>query len=480
MEKIKKKITITFVVSVLMAIVYELLLKFAFKSEAIFLIDEILIDAMILFFIGLHFAVGFSKLYNFIISHRYKISSVLIILFTVLQYSGVILDESASTTLKFMQAFWWNVRWFALILVSFEFCKILTNRNEKIALCGAIAIAFSSVVQWKFTDYLVEIIVLGELLIVLLDKFLTEKKFSNKIVYSLGMSLCIILYAFIEHFSWMISFGYLFLALGIWIFIKNRNVYKISKKDVILILINFLLIIVNEYIYYVFAQNGNTNMLVVQNKKQNGISFLFSYLYNCLLPFKDIGDNVKLSNIFSVFPVPMIIAIYYIYKKEKHVSFLLPVVTVAVLETVFCISGFPELIGNITLFKYVALENAIVAVGFANFYILLYMIANIEEEVFSIKPSMRISIVFACLLVFVPLPKVISSRIYLSLVACALCLFTFLFLNNSDKRYRKAFLAVLVLFTLIGGLFVNPITKGGKIVKQIGIDQKNIQNLNEN
>ena len=480
MKEKKKKVVTTFVVSVLIAIMYELISKFAFKIETQFLIDEIMIDSIILSFIGFHFAVGFSNLYSFIIKHRYKISGILFILFTALQYSGVILDESASTTLKFMQAFWWNARWFALILVSFEFCKLLTNRNEKIALCGTITIAFSSVVQWRFIDYLIEIIILGELIIVLLDKFLTEKKFLNKIPYSLGISLCIIFYAFTEHFSWMISFGYIFLSLGIWIFIKNRNVYKISKKDLILILINLALVILNEYIYYIFAQNGNKNMLIVQDKKQNGISYLFSYLYSCLLPFKDIGDNLKLSNIISVFPVPMIIALYYIYKKEKHISFLLPLSTIAVLETVFCISGFPELIGKITLFKYVTLENAVIAVNFINLYILLYMIANIEEEVFSIKESMRIAVIFACLLVFVPLPKVISSRIYLSLVACTLCLFTFLFLNNSDKRYRKAFLALLVLFTLIGGVFVNPITKGGQIIKQIGANEKYIENVKEN
>lgn len=478
MEKTKKKIVLTVIFSIIISVVFELIMKYGFENDGNLLVDKIIIDSMILFYLGLHFVVGFSKLYDFIIKHRYKISGILLLIFTLLQYSGAPSDLLKTNTIKFMQAFWWNFRFFALILVSFEFCKLLTKENEKISLAGSIIITFSGACQWMFGEYLIEVLTLGELLIILLNKFLLETKFKKKILYSLAMSICIIMYAFTAHFSWMISFGYLFVAIAIWVFIKNRKEYKVNKKDVILFIINLALIIANEIIFYVVIGNGNIGL--AKESKGGGMPYLFSYLYNFLLPYKNIGDEVLLSSVISICPVPMIMAIYYLYTKEKHISFLIPVSIVAVIEAVVCMSGLPDVIERFTLFSNVTAVNAAVVVGFANLYLLLYMITNIEEEIVSFKVSMRLSILFMCIMVFMPLPSLISSKGYVTLFSAILCMFTFLFLNNKDKKYRKVLMTFLVLFTLAGGIFVNPVVKGGKVVRQIGIDRFNAEIIEEN
>ena len=128
---------------------------------------------------------------------------------------------------------------------------------------------------------------------------------------------------------------------------------------------------------------------------------------------------------------------------------------VAVLETVFCISGFPDNISKILFLQNVTAPMASVAVGFANFYLMLYMLSNIEEELISIKASVRVTILIMCIMAFVPLPTVISGRGYLSLISSVLGVYTFLFLNNYDKRYKNLLLIFLLIFSLLGGIFIN-------------------------
>ncbi len=559
MKNTKKRIIITAVVSILLAVVYEMILKFALKVESNFLADKILVDTMILFFIGLHFALGFSKLYDFLIKNRYKIAGILLILFTLLQYSGssngilsyCVLEREKNNTLMGVVrgirsdehsletavaisqknndygyyndkirgtatdvfsvihapvkdilsigrlynighiifqnsgmgvAFSWNLKLLSLILITYELCSLITNKNKIISVVGTIMVTFSGFMQWWS---IVDIVIYGELAIVLLNKFMTSEKFSIRILCLLGIAIAAISYIFTFYPPYMVSFGYLFLALAIWIMLKNRKIYKITLKDgcVIGVMILFIVYLCLRY----WNLSANTLHILMNTSYPgersetggNGIVYLFSYLYNFLLPFMNVGDNCSVASIISIFPIPMIMAIYYIYKKEKHAAFLLPLAIVAVLETVFCISGFPQIISNITLFKYVIVERAAVAVGFANFYILIYMLANIQEELISMKSTIKVSILIMIVLCFVPLPEVIASRNYLSIFAGILCLYTFLFLNQHDSRYRKVLLAFLTIFTLVGGLFVNPITKGVSAVTETKLGKK-IQEVTEN
>lgn len=542
MEKNTKKIIKTIGISVIIAIIYEILLKYIFKVETEYLIDKIIVDSLILSFIGFHIAFGISKLYDFIIKHRFKIASVCVIVFTLLQYSGssngilsnlvlepeknnmllgvnrsIRSDEYAlETPLAVSQknnnynynnellrgittdvfsivhapvkdilsigklynfgyfflssgmalAFYWNLRFFVLILVSYELCSIITNKNKGISVVATIIIVFSGAVQWNYSNAFVDILIFGQLALVLLDKFMNSDKFKIKLLCLIGITLSAISYIFTFYPAYMVALGYVFLALAIWIIIKNRKNVKINLKDIISIAGCIAVIIILCFRYLNLSSNTldivyNTSYPGERTETGGGaLPYLFSYLYNFLLPYMEIGDNCSLASIISLFPIPMIMAILYMYKKEKHISFLLPLSIVGVLETVFCISGFPEIISKITLFNYTLVERVAVAVGFANFYLLIYMLANIQENFVNIKSAIRISLILICVVAFVPLPTAISNRGYMSLFAALLCLYTFAFLNNGDLRYRKVLLTFLVIFSLIGGLLVNPITKG--------------------
>ena len=307
MKTQKKKVIILGIISIILSIICVFV-----KKYDTFLVDRIIIFSFIIFFCGLHFIFGFKTLYNFIIKYRYRISAILIILFTILGYSGSSIgilshhileqdknntiigvprginsDEYALETLISISqknngfsyynnllrgtktdvfsilhvpvndivsisrifnigyyflnsdmalALWWNLRLFALILVSFELCMIITNKNEFISICGSIIIAFSGVCQWWISHHIVDIMIFGQMFLVLTEKFMQTKSLKIKFICIFGITLSVLGYIFTQYPAWMISFGYVFLAMFIWILIKNKKNYKITIGDILLII----------------------------------------------------------------------------------------------------------------------------------------------------------------------------------------------------------------------------------------------------
>lgn len=348
-----------------------------------------------------------------------------------------------------------TIRLIILLFVSFKLAMILTNNRKKVSYCSMIIIGLSGACLWNFNSLLIEILIFGESIILLLDRFLKEENFKKKILYSVCLFIFVILYALTMSLSFMIGFAYVFLAMSIWIIVKNKKVCKINNKDFIILFLEIIMstsIIVISYKY--LGKNYLEENLRLLSTKKGNLNYIFSYLYNFILPYKEIENKKVLGNIISAFPIPMIMAFVYMYKNEKHTEFLLPMSVVAVLETIFCISGVPEIIANITMLKYVNAQNIAVVVSFINFYMLLYMLSNIEEEFVGIKSSIRISIAIMIIIIFIQLPTAISSKNYVTIFSCLLCLYVFLFLNNKDERYQKVLFAFMYIFTLIG-MFAN-------------------------
>lgn len=377
-------------------------------------------------------------------------------------------------------AFWWNFRLIALILATYELCMIITDKNKFYSIAGMIIIAFSSTLQWNFSTCLVDIIIFGEIMIILIDLFMkSNDKRLLKLGISIGFSVCLISYIFTFDIENMISFGYLFLAIAIWVIIKNKKEYKFKISDLVYIVIPIIISILLNYRYYIVS-NGNTifSSAIERVRTQSGLSLLFSYIYSVFLPFKEVQNAWYFASIMSVFPVPIIIAFYYLYKNDKHTEFLFPIAVIVTIELIHCFSGLPTVISNILLFKYVSVQSAALVIGFANVYLYLYILSNINEKIFNIKYAIRITLITVCFVAFISRPSELSSSGIVYAYACIYCLFAFLLLNSNDKKYKKVFFTFAIIFTIISGGFVNPITKGASIINKTELAEK-IQELSK-
>lgn len=387
------------------------------------------------------------KITDKIIDNRFKISGMLIVLLGIIGFffQDSSLKEWIVTTNKLF-CFWLNIKFFALILSTYELLLIITNNSRKLSFIATIVLAFSGTVQWNLNN--IDSLVIGEIIVLLINSFFNKDELKEKIFCCLGIIIFSISYVFTFR-PYAIAFGYVFGALIIWNIIKNKDKLKQNRKIVVLEILTFLLTIIGMISAITFFNNNNTEYIEVEG---NGFAVLFTYLYNFLLPFYQLENRELFASILSVFPVPMFIALYYLYKNEKHIEFLLPISIVMVIESVFCMSGFPEIINNFSLFSQTNAFRVSAAVQLANFFVMFYFIGNVKEELFSVKHSMRITIVLACLTIFIGLPSIFVSKKFMYIFACETTLFSFLFLNFTDRKYQKVFLFFLLIFTLIGGV----------------------------
>ncbi len=445
-----KKYIILGIVALILAIIIEFILVKS-NTFSTFAIGNVLAIFGIIEFIGLHFVVNFKKLYDYIIDNRYIISIVLIIVSTIvgfMQNTMSIKDWFLCTNIPL--CLWWNIKFFALILASYELIQIITD-NRYMSIAGAIIISMSGAIQWNF-EY-INSIILGEIIIVLLNNLMNSKEAKNKLINSCATIILSFLYMQTT-LSFAIAFSYIWFALIVWLLIKNKN--QIQENKTIKWIIGTLFVSTIASVCSLKFVISKFQYDPIENS--SGASYLFTYIYNIFLPFTNINKKYFYGNFISLFPIPMLVSLYYLYRNDKHVEFLLPITIITVIETIFCISGFPRIINNILGFNKVTVARCSVAVNFANLLILFYMITNIDE-IFKLKTAIKLTLISVCILAFINYPIEFATRKFLYLFAAELCSLFLLFYNYGNKKYKKVLVSFIVLFTLISGIFVNPIVK---------------------
>ena len=348
-------------------------------------------------------------------------------------------------------------RFFAFLVSTNIFLKQLTNGDEKTSKWGTIIICLSSA---ALTGMNFDVITFGEIFLIFLNKITdseiskdeTEKeKKIKKLLYFLGIIISALAYIFTLNLSLEISFGYVFLALAIWICIKNKKKYKITLKTILSVILTvfiiFLIVFIVEHFTELFSQ---AVQIYNTERTGNGLVYNFSYLYNFLMPYKDSGNNVELASMLSVFPVPIILAMFYLYKKEKHEEFLFPMLCVITLEIVWSMVNLPEILSTVTGLCLVSIKDATLAVALANIYLFLYMFANVEEEAISFASAIRITLLVLIFNFFVAKPEAYSAKIYNYIFAGILTLESFLMLCYTDKRYKTVALWIMAILTIAG------------------------------
>lgn len=363
----------------------------------------------------------------------------------------------------------------ASLLITYEFFLILTDKKKYLSLVGTILVMASSFIAWWFREA-IEIIALGELALIALDKFMNSKDTKWKAVWTAVFSYSAISYILVLYPAWQVSFGYVFLSLAIWVIIKNFKNYKENnynkKIDIICLVCLLIAVIVVCGIFYFTSRDAITAIINTSypgardETGGHGIKYLFSYLYSFMLPFRQDFDVMEFASFMSFFPVPLIMGLVYLYKKEKHGEFILPLLVAIVLETVWCMSGMPAILAKFTMLNVVPVERCAVAVGLASIYLYIYMFANVEEKIFKQTHSGYIVLAILIALFFIDVPTVLNTKGNLYIFVMIEALGGFLLLNIGDKNYQKLFLGFAVIVSLVSSVFVNPVSIGIKPITE--------------
>lgn len=281
-------------------------------------------------------------------------------------------------------SFYWYARLVAMMLGSYELCLILTKRNKKVSLCGMIVITFSAAVQWW---YCMQVLIWGQIVVVLVDKFMTTNKKRNKYLCALGILVSGLSYIFEFYPAWQISFGYVFLALIIWILIKNIKYekYRFTKHDVAVIVITLLCIALLLGRWYMLSKDTlaaemNTDYPGERNEVGGGALNLYSYFYNIFFPTEEYLNPCEYSSMLSLFPIPLILGLIYVIRNKKDLHFWIPMLVVGGFLSIWCVYGFPEFLAVLTKMSMSTAGRASIPLGTVCIYMLIYLIDSFTHS----------------------------------------------------------------------------------------------------
>lgn len=382
-------------------------------------------------------------------------------------------------------SFWWYGRLVALILISFELCMILTNKNKKISIVGMLLIVLSPAVQWWYSNFITDILIWGSLIIVLVNKFMLSNNQRTKIFCLIGIAIGVISYIFTFYPAWIISFGYVYFALFVWVILKNKREYKINLKDIIGIILVIVFIVSIGIRYYMISSetlkiNLNTDYpgeRFILGGEQNGMANLFSYVYAIVLPFKTYVNQCEKSSMLSFYPIPIIMGIMLLIKdkenRKKLLMFLIPVIMVSALLSVWTFVETNKVFAKLTLLYMVPCNRGIIPLGFSQILLLIFVLGNMNKEtkLFSKKQSIVLALVILlCGLYIINENAVdvfkdyLNKQIIICLIPLNILVFYLILSYNNEKKNNKKLYILLVLYATISGAFVNPVIKGVNVI----------------
>lgn len=390
-------------------------------------------------------------------------------------------------------SFYWYARLVAMMLGSYELCLILTKRNKKVSLCGMIVITFSAAVQWW---YCMQVLIWGQIVVVLVDKFMTTNKKRNKYLCALGILVSGLSYIFEFYPAWQISFGYVFLALIIWILIKNIKYekYRFTKHDVAVIVITLLCIALLLGRWYMLSKDTlaaemNTDYPGERNEVGGRALNLYSYFYNIFFPTEEYLNPCEYSSMLSLFPIPLILGLIYVIRNKKDLHFWIPMLVVGGFLSIWCVYGFPEFLAVLTKMSMSTAGRASIPLGTVCIYILIYLIGNFEtdDKLINKKLSYVLSGIFILFIIYKAKTTIgfaeefhyldkfkilLGGEIFLALI--------FGVLNINNEKIKNYTIYGLIAVALITGLGVNPVIRTTDVLytKPVAIKMQEIKKEN--
>ena len=384
-------------------------------------------------------------------------------------------------------SFLWAASIIALLLVSFEFCMVISKNNKLASLLGMLLISFSASTQW-WQCY--NIFTWGMLAIVLFDKFMLTKKFSTKILCSIGIFISGISYIFYFYPTWQVPYGYIYLAVLIWVIIKNWKEYKINKKDILLIIAIILAIGAILGIYFVKSADALkliTGTDYPGKRFETGgkeIKTIFSYVYSIIFPYKidTIGNPCELSSMISFYPIPMLIALIYLVrniKNKKYFSFLIPMLIISIVYSIFMVFGVNEMFAKITLLYMTPAGRLAVPLGFSQILLIVYMLGNftkddiiLKNEIIKKAGTVLASIAIMYIALKTDMNILQNHPMYIYICGLILVYGIYQIVNINEEKNKKRLIMLLIPVAILTGATVHPIQKGISVLTDKPVAKK--------
>lgn len=379
-------------------------------------------------------------------------------------------------------SFSWYGKVLALILVSFEFFMLITNKKKLVSMFGMILVVFSAATQWW---NMTEVMIWGMLALVLIDKFMLTEKLKVKIACAIGILISAISYVFIFYPAWQIPFAYIYLAVFIWIMIKNWKQYKINFKDILMVIL-VILAVAGIFLHYYI--NSKDTLNVVTSTAYPGERFelggnadnvVFSYVYSFLFPYTKMDNPCELSGMLSLFPIPMIAAMVFLIRNKKKgiKSFLIPMLLINILFSVWALVQTNEIFARFTLLYMVPASRLAVPLGLAQIILMIYVMGHCEKEdkLIGKNTAIVLSVIASVIILSIAIKtdrENVMGELKSYICGIIVLVSTFLLFTTNKEKNKEKLIGLLIPIALLTGATVNPIQKGISVLKEKPIAKK--------
>ena len=390
-------------------------------------------------------------------------------------------------------SFWWISRILALFLVTIEFGMIFTKKNKLLSFLLSVLITFSSCVHWWYSTYLLELLIFGQLCVVLLHLYLSQPIHKKKQKFALAVCLAISMLGFAAPLypAWEIPLAIIYGGLGIILIVNFLSFRKFQKFDYYMLLLVMFIVV---FILARFFLMSHDTIKVMSNTVYPGerfilggnyIQYMFNYYAGIFTSFINITNPCEPSNFLCLYPLPILFACFSIFnkmvKREKNRHEIVFLTFLAILGSLFLIFPFPKFLAKITFFYLVPVERSALIVRLLSTYILVFLISQVsyvrvnKKNIFIATCLAGFLSVFTVLISYNINKNVFDAKIYLlSILLIFILIFSYFF---SSRRNCKIFLVIVSVLSFISTFYVNPIIKGLSVVydKPVVEVAKNIQ-----
>ena len=374
-------------------------------------------------------------------------------------------------------SWFWAGRLIALFLVTFELFMLLTKGKKGYSVMAAFLIAFAPVVQWWFAiNFFVEMLVAGQLAILMIYHFMNTDHLLKKAIYAFVFALCGLAYIFALYPAWMIPLLYVFAVLAIWVIASNFKNGKRRKAEWFYVIGALLLIGGIAGFWYLrseeaFALTMNTaypGKRVYTGGDVRGM--LFAYTSNLITPYLSTPNPCEGAMMYGFFPLTEIIALTYLIKKKGKDLLVVLLLLLDAAFLAFAIFGVPEWLAKATLLSN---TTARILPIICLIEIILYLkILSATDEPLAAKKWSRavfivLGILLSCFAVWaaarsidpILLPEHGVPKAYWIGFAAIMSAFMAYFFLHRKGLLKKLFIICVCALAFLSGAFVNPIMR---------------------
>ena len=344
---------------------------------------------------------------------------------------------------------------------------IITRKNKKVSLFGALLISFSPVFQWFFVPHAEDVFFWGMAIVVLAYHFFMVAR-KTRFWLTPITTLALVGFVIALYPPLQVPIVFFDIALLIGLLIRDKKQITFKKKDAWFIAAGVVYTAVVLIYTLITSKDAIFTLLNttypgkrVSLGANETLSTLFTNLVSFTLPFKEItySNSCEISNFIHFAPIFLILypVIFKKLKKDKNMIIGNILVGAIAISVVFMFAGFPKLLAKLTLFSYA--DRMSMVYGFIATIFTVWGIDMIWKKKILNWKHILIALGTVAFLYFCFIGK--SELTYLHLwqycvIIFGLTLLGFLML----KRHKITFLVLASSVVLLAGATVNPIARG--------------------